>query len=197
MSIAIKYSSSINKLRSYWPCYVPKRGSHAKGLPWRQSFMATGFILKNWLCVLRGMFSISEFHWWSLVQQLWLGEPLSNIVVLASWRRANARNVSQHTLYGVQHIHINLTLIHRYVVPKLRPEEVFTSSTIDMDQRGTSSRTEDGMILARQTLNVLKIFIKVFLYLYRRNHLAISASSWTFPKYLSPSCSIIKCNLDC
>ena len=28
------------------------------------------------------------------------------------WRRANARNVSQHTLYGVQHIHINLTLIH-------------------------------------------------------------------------------------
>ena len=23
-----------------------------------------------------------------------------------------ARNVSQHTLYGVQHIHINLTLIH-------------------------------------------------------------------------------------
>ena len=26
-------------------------------------------------------------------------------------RRANARNVSQHTLYGVQHIHINLTLI--------------------------------------------------------------------------------------
>ena len=28
------------------------------------------------------------------------------------WRRANARNISQHTLYGVQHIHINLTLIH-------------------------------------------------------------------------------------
>ena len=28
------------------------------------------------------------------------------------WRRANARNVSQHTLYGVHHIHINLTLIH-------------------------------------------------------------------------------------
>ena len=28
------------------------------------------------------------------------------------WRRANARNVSQHTLYSVQHIHINLTLIH-------------------------------------------------------------------------------------
>ena len=27
------------------------------------------------------------------------------------WRRANARNVSQQTLYGVQHIHINLTLI--------------------------------------------------------------------------------------
>ena len=25
---------------------------------------------------------------------------------------ANARNVSQHTLYDVQHIHINLTLIH-------------------------------------------------------------------------------------
>ena len=24
----------------------------------------------------------------------------------------NARNVSQHTLYGIQHIHINLTLIH-------------------------------------------------------------------------------------
>ena len=24
----------------------------------------------------------------------------------------NARNFSQHTLYGVQHIHINLTLIH-------------------------------------------------------------------------------------
>ena len=28
------------------------------------------------------------------------------------WRRANARNVSQHTLYDVQHIYINLTLIH-------------------------------------------------------------------------------------
>ena len=28
------------------------------------------------------------------------------------WRRANAQNVSQRTLYGVQHIHINLTLIH-------------------------------------------------------------------------------------
>ena len=26
--------------------------------------------------------------------------------------RAKARNVSQHALYGVQHIHINLTLIH-------------------------------------------------------------------------------------
>ena len=28
------------------------------------------------------------------------------------WWRANARNISQHTLYGIQHIHINLTLIH-------------------------------------------------------------------------------------
>ena len=28
------------------------------------------------------------------------------------WRRANARNASQQTLYGVQRIHINLTLIH-------------------------------------------------------------------------------------
>ena len=27
-------------------------------------------------------------------------------------RRANAQNVSQHTLYNIQHIHINLTLIH-------------------------------------------------------------------------------------
>ena len=27
-------------------------------------------------------------------------------------RRANARNVSEHTLYGVRHIHINLTLIN-------------------------------------------------------------------------------------
>ena len=27
-------------------------------------------------------------------------------------RRANARNVSQHTLYGVHHIHINFMLIH-------------------------------------------------------------------------------------
>ena len=26
---------------------------------------------------------------------------------------ANARNVSQHTLYGVQRIHINFTFIHR------------------------------------------------------------------------------------
>ena len=33
------------------------------------------------------------------------------------WRRANARNVSQHTLYGVQHIHINLTLIHSAQIP--------------------------------------------------------------------------------
>ena len=24
----------------------------------------------------------------------------------------NARNISQHTLYDIQHIHINLTLIH-------------------------------------------------------------------------------------
>ena len=28
------------------------------------------------------------------------------------WRRANPRNISQHTLYGVQHIQINLMLIH-------------------------------------------------------------------------------------
>ena len=28
------------------------------------------------------------------------------------WRRASTRNVSQHTLYGIHHIHINLTLIH-------------------------------------------------------------------------------------
>ena len=27
------------------------------------------------------------------------------------WRRANARSVSQHTLYSIQHIHINFTLI--------------------------------------------------------------------------------------
>ena len=27
-------------------------------------------------------------------------------------RRANTRNVSQHTIYGIQHIHINLTLIN-------------------------------------------------------------------------------------
>ena len=30
----------------------------------------------------------------------------------SSEQRANAQNVSQHTLYGLQHIHINLTLIH-------------------------------------------------------------------------------------
>ena len=35
-----------------------------------------------------------------------------NPTYLLLWRRANAQNVSQHTLYGVQHIHINLTLIH-------------------------------------------------------------------------------------
>ena len=28
------------------------------------------------------------------------------------WWRANVRNTSQHPLYGVQHIHINLALIH-------------------------------------------------------------------------------------
>ena len=28
------------------------------------------------------------------------------------YRRANAQNVSQRTLFGAQHIHINLTLIH-------------------------------------------------------------------------------------
>ena len=28
------------------------------------------------------------------------------------WWRANAQNVSQHTLYSIQHIHINLTLTH-------------------------------------------------------------------------------------
>ena len=27
-------------------------------------------------------------------------------------RRANAQKVSQHTLYSVQHLHINLSLIH-------------------------------------------------------------------------------------
>ena len=30
----------------------------------------------------------------------------------SSEQRANARNISQHTLYGIQHIHTNLTLIH-------------------------------------------------------------------------------------
>ena len=38
---------------------------------------------------------------------------VSSVSPLSEQRqRANARNVSQHTLYGVQHIHINLTLIH-------------------------------------------------------------------------------------
>ena len=41
-------------------------------------------------------------------------ESLWELVLVSSllWRRANARNVGQHTLYGVQHIDINLTLIH-------------------------------------------------------------------------------------
>ena len=38
-------------------------------------------------------------------------ERTTGTVYLLLWR-ANARNVSQQTLYGVQHIHINLTLIH-------------------------------------------------------------------------------------
>ena len=37
---------------------------------------------------------------------------VSSISPLSEQRWANARNVSQLNLYGVQHIHINLTLIH-------------------------------------------------------------------------------------
>ena len=44
----------------------------------------------------------------SMLADVSSGSPSSEL-----WRRANAQNVSQHTLsYGVQHIHINLTLIH-------------------------------------------------------------------------------------
>ena len=37
---------------------------------------------------------------------------VSSVNPSSEQRRASARNVSQHTLYGAQHIHINLTLIH-------------------------------------------------------------------------------------
>ena len=37
---------------------------------------------------------------------------LSIYLCFLLWQRANARNISQQTLYGVQHIHINLALIH-------------------------------------------------------------------------------------
>ena len=37
---------------------------------------------------------------------------VSSVSPSSEQRGANPRNVSQHTLYGVQHIHINLTLIH-------------------------------------------------------------------------------------
>ena len=37
---------------------------------------------------------------------------LADVSRPSSEQRANARNVSQHTLYGIQHIHINLTLTH-------------------------------------------------------------------------------------
>ena len=38
--------------------------------------------------------------------------PLSEQSFSLLWWRANAQNVSQHSLYCVQHIHINLMLIH-------------------------------------------------------------------------------------
>ena len=47
------------------------------------------------------------------------------------WWRANTRNVSQHTLYGIEHIHINLTL---YILPPHwhRPKLVLTGTSIPL-----------------------------------------------------------------
>ena len=57
-----------------------------------------------------------EFPWIENRKQLNQNDTqvVSSLIALETllWRRANARSVSQHTLYGVQHIHINLTLIH-------------------------------------------------------------------------------------
>ena len=49
------------------------------------------------------------------------------------WRRANARNISQHTLYGGQHIHINLRLIHSVLLlHRRRPKLVLTGTNIPL-----------------------------------------------------------------
>ena len=50
-------------------------------------------------------------------------------------QRANARNVSQQTpAFGVQHIHINLTLIHCTFLPprRRRPKLVLTGTSIPL-----------------------------------------------------------------
>ena len=38
-------------------------------------------------------------------------------------KRGNTRNVSQHTLYGVQHIHVNLTFIHCTFYPHANADQ--------------------------------------------------------------------------
>ena len=51
---------------------------------------------------------------------------------LTAWQRANARNISQQTLYSVQHIHINLILIYSSFKPLRRLKLVFTGISIPL-----------------------------------------------------------------
>ena len=47
------------------------------------------------------------------------------------WQTANTWNVSQHTLYGIQHIHINLTLIQcTFTATPMQTKLVLTGTSI-------------------------------------------------------------------
>ena len=78
------------------------------------------------------------------------------------WGRANARNVSQHTLYGVQHIHINLDIL--YVLPprRRRPKLVLTGTSIPLFLAPNGSPTSVGreLVFCSEKYKVFSSIVK-------------------------------------
>ena len=68
-------------------------------------------ILSPVSCTRRKLINVfnSQIYFCSCMETFWSARAKEWLLALT---KANSRNVSQQTLYGVQHIHINLTLIH-------------------------------------------------------------------------------------
>ena len=82
---------------------------------------------KKYVIITRSAAGVSRHLQWN--KSATVNTAATNAVSLLWWR-ANAQNVSQHTLYGVQHIHINLTLIHCAFYHHADTDQVLTGTSI-------------------------------------------------------------------